>query len=102
MNNPMIQPPRLERWEQAFKACPRCHRVGHDWTHCEFCGAPMSKPKPTCSHHGEQLVDGRCPMCDLERKYEAPEDDDDIPDWVWDVDGSGLTGFNGGQSNRAY
>ena len=25
-----------------------------------------------------------------------------IPDYVWDVDGAGTTGFNGGNSNRSY
>lgn len=35
-----------------------------------------------------------CPSGDLP--------DDDIPEEIWDVDGAGTTGFNGGQSNRAF
>jgi hypothetical protein len=28
--------------------------------------------------------------------------DDDIPEWVWDVDGAGTTGFVFNRSNRPY
>lgn len=72
MYNPHMQSPRLRPSQQASKACPNCHRITFPTGKCQFCGASVEARQPVCSHHGETLVDGRCAMCDLELKYEAP------------------------------